>query len=84
MVKHADDQSTLDVIRSNSACALTLQSVRIGESEASSLIVYSDWPVLLTGGYYPIRFRSVARQLTTSAFLPTSGSCRMHRSRATS
>lgn len=44
---------TLDVIRGNSACALTLQSVRIGESEASSLIVYSDWPVLLTGGYYP-------------------------------
>lgn len=54
MVKLAQTSNpTLDVIRGNTACELTLQSVRIGESESNAMPVFADWPVPLTGNFYP-------------------------------
>ncbi len=44
---------SLDVIRGNATCELTLKSVRIGEEESSAVFVYADWPVPLTGSFYP-------------------------------
>lgn len=50
---------TLDVIRGNTACELTLQSVRVGEAEDSAQLLFSDWPVPLGGSFFasPIPFR---------------------------
>lgn len=50
----APTYSLLDVVRANSACTLTLDSLRIGASESTAALYIADSPIALGNSFRPV------------------------------
>ena len=50
----APTYSLLDVVRANSACTLTLDSLRIGTSESTAALYIADSPIALGNSFRPV------------------------------